>query len=268
MKKKIIIFCAILATLSLTAFGVISKQNTKVTAEVTDQKSPITQQPVVEQPVVNVKTPDFFYNLGTRFHGVKKSTLSTATSFADFLTEDATKDIVSYQSVSIILFKNEKRSDISETGSSGLLTIAQQNLLHSFDYSTNFVIQANFKERDIATNTIVDSYATPHLTIVPEKQAEYDGGKKAFIDYLKANNSHNTLYIDSNKLKSAKLFFTVSKTGKITNTRIESSCGYPAIDDAMLEFLTKAPGKWHPAENVQGEKVDQELVISFGQMGC
>ena len=29
-----------------------------------------------------------------------------------------------------------------------------------------------------------------------------------------------------------------------------------------------APRAWQPAENAKGEKVDQELVISFGAMGC
>jgi hypothetical protein len=28
------------------------------------------------------------------------------------------------------------------------------------------------------------------------------------------------------------------------------------------------PGKWQPAENAKGEKVDQVLVLSFGIVGC
>lgn len=268
MKKKVIILCTILATLSLTAFGVINRQNSKITPKVANQELPVTQQLAIQQPIVNVKAPDFFYDMGTRFKGVKKSKLNTITSFADFLSDDATKDIISYESVSIIVFKDEKRSDISETGSSGMLTIAQLNLLHSFDYSTNFVVEAHYHEKNTSTNTKKRNYATPHLTIVPEKQAEYEGGKEAFINYLKINNSHNTLYIDENKLRSAKLYFTVSKSGSITKARIDRSSGYPGIDNTILELLMKTPGKWQPAENAQGEKVDQELVITFGSIGC
>jgi len=36
----------------------------------------------------------------------------------------------------------------------------------------------------------------------------------------------------------------------------------------MIELITKTPGEWQPAENYKGEKVDQELVVSFGLMGC
>ena len=39
-------------------------------------------------------------------------------------------------------------------------------------------------------------------------------------------------------------------------------------DKKMIELITNLPGKWAPAENQKGEKVDQELVISFGLMGC
>ena len=49
---------------------------------------------------------------------------------------------------------------------------------------------------------------------------------------------------------------------------LEESSGYPAIDKTMIELLTNAPGKWKPAKNAKGEKVDQQLVFSFGEVGC
>ena len=39
-------------------------------------------------------------------------------------------------------------------------------------------------------------------------------------------------------------------------------------DNKMIELITKTPGLWIPAENSRGEKVDQELVLSFGMVGC
>ena len=36
----------------------------------------------------------------------------------------------------------------------------------------------------------------------------------------------------------------------------------------MIELIYKIPGTWQPAENAKGEKIDQELVLSFGLMGC
>jgi hypothetical protein len=36
----------------------------------------------------------------------------------------------------------------------------------------------------------------------------------------------------------------------------------------MIELISNSPGKWKPAENSVGEKVNQKLVFSFGMMGC
>jgi hypothetical protein len=33
-------------------------------------------------------------------------------------------------------------------------------------------------------------------------------------------------------------------------------------------MITNMPGKWNPATNSKGEKVDQELVFFFGRQGC
>lgn len=35
-----------------------------------------------------------------------------------------------------------------------------------------------------------------------------------------------------------------------------------------MGLITHAPGKWEAAENANGEKVDQDLVFSFGTIGC
>ena len=36
----------------------------------------------------------------------------------------------------------------------------------------------------------------------------------------------------------------------------------------IIKILNEVPGTWIPAKNSKGEKVDQELVVSFGLMGC
>ena len=74
--------------------------------------------------------------------------------------------------------------------------------------------------------------------------------------------------MQADKLQPAKLYFTVSKEGMIENVRLDRTSNFPAVDETMIELITNAPGKWIPAENSKGEKVDQELVVSFGLMGC
>jgi len=36
----------------------------------------------------------------------------------------------------------------------------------------------------------------------------------------------------------------------------------------MIKLIKNLPGDWKPAENYKGELMDQELVVSFGLMGC
>jgi hypothetical protein len=40
------------------------------------------------------------------------------------------------------------------------------------------------------------------------------------------------------------------------------------LDKEVLELIVKMPGNWEPAENANGEKVEQELVFAFGIIGC
>ena len=42
----------------------------------------------------------------------------------------------------------------------------------------------------------------------------------------------------------------------------------PEIDEKMIELILNMSGEFFPAENAQGQKVEQELVVSFGLMGC
>ena len=113
-----------------------------------------------------------------------------------------------------------------------------------------------------------DSYSTPHLTIVPEKQATYSNGKDALKKFLKDNSKNTRSSVNPEKLQPAKLFFTVTKKGTIEHVKLDRSSNYPLVDKTMIELITKTPGTWEPAQNSKGEKIDQELVISFGLMGC
>lgn len=269
MKKSILIFCAALTILSLTAYGFINWSDLE-----TDQ---LEESSVSEDIAGNTKViekikkrifSDFIYDVGPRFNAIKKGDLDNVRSFSDFIGEDHAQRIVSYKSLSVIILNGDKQTDTKETGNDGVLTAAQIKLLQSADYSTNILIWADYLEKNIETGQLEDSYWTPYLTIVPEKQATYVGGKYALMEYLNDNSEDVRANVEADKLRPAKLFFTVTKNGTIENVKLDRTSGYPLVDKTMIELITKAPGAWEPAENTKGEKVDQELVISFGLMGC
>ena len=76
--------------------------------------------------------------------------------------------------------------------------------------------------------------------------------------------------IKDNKLGALKLSFIVTKNGKITNVAHDAmTTGYPTLDEKFMELIRKIPGPWTAAENANGEKIDYELVFTFGPAnGC
>jgi hypothetical protein len=268
MKKNIIIFSAVIAALTLTAFGFINKkQLEKVSLETSVKEDIVLNTSAIEKIEKRIFT-DFIYDVGPRFGPIKKGELDKARSINDFLDEKQIKRIVTYKSIEVIIIEGDKETGKRAIGNSEFLTTAQLKLLQSSDYSTNFKIKTEFREKNRETGKVEDSYSTPHRTIVPEKQAEYEFGKEALIEYLKDSSKEYIVNVQEDKLQPAKLFFTVTKKGTIDNVKLDRTSNYPTIDKKMIELISKVPGNWEPAENSKGEKVDQELVISFGLMGC
>lgn len=264
-----IIYCAILLSLSLTTVGCMS-MNDSATGQVETSN---TQVVAFDQQVVadskDRLIPKFSYDVDSRFIAtLTKEDLHKARSLADLFPGEQTESIVSCHSVWIIILDDYRETEQSAAGVSEVFNPAMINLLQSVDYSANILVKANYRQKNEETDEWRGFYSTPHITIVPEKQAVYIPGKAALIEYLKANSVGKTALVQKDKLKSGKLYFTVSQEGTISDVKLASTSGYPAIDQTMIDIITQAPGKWEAAENAKGEKVDQDLVFSFGTIGC
>ena len=270
MKKNTVIIFVILITLSLTILGFVRESSTK--------QKPLELGNVVDNTMENKSIDkikdriftDFIYDVGPRFNPITKSDLNNLTSFNDIIGEEHAQRIVDYKSVSVIIMGEEKPSDIRVNGITNEFNDSQLKFIHELDYSTNIVIWADYQEKNSNTGEIEDSHWTPYFTIIPEKQAAYINGKVDFKKYLKENSEEIRIKANvvAEELQPAKLFFTVNKNGIIENVRLDRTSNYPLVDNKMIELIKQAPGNWLPAENAKGEKVDQELVVSFGLMGC
>lgn len=221
-----------------------------------------------EENYNTVKYSDFFYGFGPRFSPIKKSELKNITSMFDFLTSEEEKSISKLESVYVVRINHERQSGVREYSNTHELTPKQLEIIHSANYSEHFNLRGEYKGIDEETGQMVNSFFGPHYTVVPEKQAKYLPGETVLINYFTSGNKENTRNLDETKLRPAKLYFTVTMAGEISDIRLHNHSGYQKIDDAMSKLLQQLPGEWEPAENVDGEKVDQELVISFGMVGC
>ncbi len=268
MRFRILYFNIALSCLSLLTIGCINKNDSVGEQVETISKEDVAMNEPVEEIVNKPDFPEFIYEIGPRFHPIKKADLDNATAFSDIIGEEQAQRIVSYKHLSVTLLDGDKRTDLKETGVGGEFTAEQIKLLQSFDHSTNLLIWADYLETSVETGEITDAYWSPYLTVVPEKQAEYEGGMEALKYFLDKNSVEKTSGIPADKLQPAKLFFTVTKNGTIENVYLDRTSGYTDIDLMMFVLIKEAPGKWTPAENSKGEQVDQELVVSFGLKGC
>ena len=266
MKKRFLIMITLVITFCIAVFGVIQYGNSQ-----TNQKEIMQSENdliYTTNPVNRVS--DFIFDIGPRFGPIKKATIDKVNSLADFLDKDVIASIERIKSVAVIIYEDEQRTDTREIGYSLKFTPAQLNLLRSSNYSTNFLIKAEYQEINSTSGMFENNYASPHLTIVPEKQPQYSEGKEALKIFLRDNSleARNQAQVEPEKLKPAKLFFTVTKEGRIEHVRLDRSSNYPTVDNKMINLIKNTPGTWIPAENYKGEKVDMELVVSFGLMGC
>lgn len=271
MKKSILIFCAVLATLSLMAFSYIDWNGTKTSQKKATCSSSVAFNTDFANTLFNKVDVDLSYDVGSRFmRTVTKEDLHKAISIHDIVPENPKILIESYYSVSINILDDKYETVVTETGDGPKLTAAQIKLLRSVDYSTDILIRAEYQEKCWDNGALKYSYATPHITVVPEKQAVYSRGKDKLIAYVKNNTEEFAAIIKEYELQPGKVTFTITKEGNVENASIVATSGYPTFDQKMVKLVSNMPGSWEPATNSQGEKVDQELVFSFGLggVGC
>lgn len=216
--------------------------------------------------IQEVSNPNFMYDVGSRYWAtISKQDLYNAKSVLDIVPEVAEAWwTVKFETVKIAVLQGP--FEISETGSEKTLNSAQKELLQSVDYGSNFYIKALDTEIHPETGEI--EYYTYYISVIPEKEAKYEGGQDDLINYIRTSTSEHLSIVEDEKLKGGRMHFTVTKNGNISNTKLDSSCGYSEIDETMIELMNNLPGKWEPATNSNGEEIDQDLVFTFGMVGC
>lgn len=274
MNKSILILGTVIIVSSVTAFGFMSERPTETTPVPTPTSEWLEFQNDYKSTMPPYNGSDFVYKVESRFNAtITKEDLHSAKTIIDILPDDATTTLSDYQTVKVVLLGDG--NETAEAGIDEVLNTAQLSLLQTADYSTDFYIRANCKNsspgcRSKAVGPLYseDYDLVYYLSVIPEKEAEYKGGKTALIDYLKQGSSEEVANRKAGNVLPGKVRFMVSRTGEIGKVKLESSCGHTPIDDKMIELIQSMPGGWEPAANTNGEKVDQELIFSFGILGC
>ena len=239
-----------------------------------------------------VKTSKKFFkeDLSYQLHGwdtrlVKSEKLNEAKFIQEVIPGYPVNWITEHVSVQIQATCNGKiRTAVS---ASDTLSAEQKNLLKSLDLGTDIVVDVQYKYNNRAMRDIENNSIHTSVTIVPEIEAEYVGGNKQIMQYLKEKGINKAFekIMEQHRAGINNVFepmplqprqiltrFTVNEDGSITNSRIVKTSQNAELDKLVLDAINKMP-KWKPAENSKGIKVKEEFEFSIndariGEGGC
>jgi periplasmic protein TonB len=129
---------------------------------------------------------------------------------------------------------------------------------------TLFILIATFLGMTLNNNlfgqkdTVAKSVAT---FTVPEIRAEYPGGNKELIKYLKTNVVDKLTAAQTNSnLRTVVVKFFVDENGKAVDAKIFKTSNDPSVDKLFVDAINKMQ-TWKPAENPGGKKTKEEFTI-------
>jgi hypothetical protein len=264
MKRNIFIISTLIALVSISAFTYRRLNSTKknhLNAE--NPKSSVFFNKYLYETLDNF----IYYDLDSRFN-ISKDKLSNSTAFLDSYSKLAGEIPENITSVSIAKLKEDMSTINIENCDNSTLKESQIELLKSLEYKDNLLLKIVIKKENVNSGKMVNRLLTFNLRVVPEKEAEYSLGKKAFIDFIRENTIIETLNIKKKELDSGRISFIVLRNGEVSNVKLNYESGLKKLDDKVIKLLNNLPEKWKPAQNAKGEAIDQELVFSFGNQGC
>ncbi|WP_299250911.1 hypothetical protein [uncultured Lacinutrix sp.] len=258
--QSIILSLSILITLSFT--------NCNNSSENTIALKDIAQLELADQNMKLGKAEsEYYYGIGSRFEAITKTDLRNITTVFPFNRDHENEQIEKVNSTEIIIIENDRQTEKRTYGTSEKLNESQIALFKSLNYNNNFSIKTLFQEKDTDTLTSKEKKFNPHYTLTPEKEAVYVEGEDALLNYLIINTKEETANLDNKKVRPAKIYFTITKEGAIKHVRIDRTTGYPVLDKKLTKLITNISGQWEPAENNNGEIIEQEFAFTFGPKG-
>lgn len=274
MKRIVFVVGLGIAIVGLTAFVFAIRVDDgdikKPASENTTGTGMVASLPGKSLDLSKIYTPSTDINFrvrGKNERPVTKQRLNSATALNDIFDHYPDNWIDLYESVEISTEINGKIEKAS--ASNKMLSKEQKRILHSAEIANNIKVLVNYKVKNYQTGHFDDKQLNYVMTVIPEKQAEYNGGYDKLIRYFREKSTSEIAAINTGKLETAYIQFTVTEKGEISDIDLKKTSGYSQIDKLMYELIRDMP-KWNPAENSQGEKVSQnfEFALAVPGDGC
>lgn len=202
---------------------------------------------------------------GTYKRAVKKSQFKDAKLVRDIISGYPSNWISSYVSVEVLGTCDGK--SVKAVGLDEKLTKEQTKILNTIDLASDIIINVKYMYNDFGRNKTENNEMHVEMTIVPEVEAEFIGGQKQLINYLKQNSYNKLPTKKADDFKGAVIKFTINEGGDVINAKTTQKWGDIKTDQLLLDLINNMPA-WKPAVNADGVKVKQDFVFSVGTGGC
>ncbi|MGB0979655.1 MAG: hypothetical protein ACPGVV_09680 [Croceimicrobium sp.] len=210
---------------------------------------------------------EFYYNIGTRYGAIKKSELLSATHIVDIYKTDYELELADIKSIELSRVNVGRWEGPKLGGSEATFNEPQRQFIEELDFSDDFVVITNLVHEN-ELNQLIPEMIAPHYTVVPEVQAYYIPGKRNLLNYIRSENAALIKDLSQDDIGAAAIFFTITKNGELRDIEVDRENTLPAIQLNLINLLKNLPGQWEAARNADGEKVDQRLMLFFGNQGC
>ena len=216
----------------------------------------------------NTKTNnDIFSELNFTVRGnytrpVIKDKLLKANTLADIIPYYPVNWITHYESVELTVTSNGKVIKAKSTNDT--LNATQIKILKTAELSSEIGVIVKYKAANSVTGKMEDLVMNIMMTVIPEVEAEYAGGRIQIRKYLKESVIDK---IYSTEVEPSIISFSVDEEGNAINARVTKSSGNKKTDTLLIDAIKKMP-KWKPAQNSTGKKVKQDFVFLIERGGC
>jgi len=205
---------------------------------------------------------NFEINKVLPFISIQENKLDKINTLTDLNKRYPTSWVKAYISVEISAFKNG--IPIKVSGNSDVLNQDQKELLLLADRSSDIDVSVTY----LPDNSLKDETPKQYdfkVTVLPDKNADYAEGAAQLIQYLHENSIVNIEAGSFTGYDLTAIKFTITEQGSITDIQIALPSKDKKIDGMLVTAISKMP-TWKPAEFSNGLKVNQDFILTVGNM--
>jgi TonB family protein len=202
---------------------------------------------------------------GKYLRTVTKDVLEHSNLLSDIIVGYPVNWVKEYVSVDVLTEKDGK-TEIAK-GENQVLNKEQKSILNKADLESEVHINVRYISINSVTERKENNEMVVKMTVVPDIQAEFEGGYENLKKYLKDNLIDRIIENTPPEFQKGKVVFKIDPNGKLVDAEILESSGDTNMDNFLLEVFRNMPN-WKPAQNATGEKVKQRFEFSMGIGGC